>query len=170
MNSPEPAVPDSDTDARYVAERLLLTVREDLGRADVKASVLLSGALAVPALLIGGGRAPGGVSGTGQVLLVGAAVLWAAGTVLLLGVILPRTWTVRRTLGPTFYADAVEARDDPEALLRGVAEAGRDPVRWLLTQFQDVSVILAAKYRFLRGALALLGAGLAVGAYALGAG
>ena len=31
---------------------------------------------------------------------------------------------------------------------------------WLLTRFQDVSVILSAKYRWLRRSMALLGAGL----------
>ena len=159
-----------DAAARYVAERLLLTVREDLGRADVKASVLLSGALAAPALVLSGGRVASGASGAALVLLVSAGLCWAAGALmLLLGVILPRTGTVRRAPGPTFYVDALGASDADE-LLAGVLEAGLDPVRWLLTQFQDVSVILAAKYRWLRWSTALLGLGVALASYPLAAG
>ncbi|MGW0820384.1 Pycsar system effector family protein [Streptomyces sp. NPDC002845] len=163
--------PEPDAAARYVAERLLLTVREDLGRADVKASVLLSGALAVPALVLGGGGGvASGVSGGALVLLVTGGLCWAAGAlVLLLGVILPRTGTVRAAPGPTFYVDALDAAD-PDALLTCVTEAGQDQVRWLLTQFQDVSVILAAKYRWLRCSMALLGLAVVLAAYPLATG
>jgi hypothetical protein len=150
--------PGADAAAHYVAERLLLTVREDLGRADVKASVLLSGAVAVPALVLGRGM-PAGVSGPAAVFVAAGAALWAAGTLLLLAVIVPRTRTVRSAPGPTFYADGL-AVTDREALRRAAAEAGADRVGWLLTQFQDVSVILSAKYRWLRRSMALLGAGL----------
>ena len=159
---------DPDAAAHYVAERLLLTVREDLGRADVKASVLLSGAVAVPALVLGRG-APSGASGVALAFLVVGGALWAAGTLLLLAVIVPRTRTVRSAPGPTFYADALTA-GDPETLRRAAAEAGADPVGWLLTQFQDVSVILSAKYRWLRRSMALLGAGLLLAAVPLAAG
>ncbi|MGW4906832.1 Pycsar system effector family protein [Streptomyces sp. NPDC004270] len=153
-----PADPDPDAAAHYVAERLLLTVREDLGRADVKASVLLSGAVAAPALVLGRGLPPG-VSGPAVVFLAAGAALWAAGTLLLLAVIVPRTRTFRSAPGPTFYADALTVTDQ-EALRRAAAEVGADRVGWLLTQFQDVSVILSAKYRWLRRSMALLGAGL----------
>lgn len=169
MSLPE-AGPDPAAASRYVAERLLLSVREDLGRADLKASVLLSGALALPALVLSGGR-PTVVAGSGvrlALLLVGGA-LWAAGAFLLLGVIMPRSGTVRDIPSLTFYADALDD-PDPDSLLLGVTEAGLDPVRWLLLQFQDVSVILAAKYRWLRWSVALLGTGLAFVTYPLGAG
>ncbi|MEV7029727.1 Pycsar system effector family protein [Streptomyces sp. NPDC093272] len=157
---------DPDAAAHYVAERLLLTVREDVGRADVKASVLLSGAVAVPALVLG--RGTPGVSGPAAVFLAAGAVLWAAGTLLLLAVIVPRTRTLRSAPGPTFYADALTA--DTEALRGAAAAAGADRVGWLLTQFQDVSVILSAKYRWLRGSMALLGAGLLLAAVPLALG
>ncbi|MFS8202943.1 Pycsar system effector family protein [Streptomyces sp. CWNU-52B] len=159
---------DPDAAARYVAEQLLLTVREDLGRADVKASVLLSGAVAVPALVLGR-DVPSGASGLVLVFLAAGGALWAAGALLLLAVIVPRTGTVRSVPGPTFYADALTTAD-PAALRRAAAEAGTDRLGWLLTQFQDVSVILSAKYRWLRRSMALLGAGLLLSALTLAVG
>ncbi|MFD5344115.1 hypothetical protein ACFWJY_10160, partial [Streptomyces anulatus] len=97
--SPAPAgpVPDGgqhgpDRAGERIAERLLVTVREDLGRADSKAAVLLSGALALPAFLIGrhgspDGRGPpaageasggGGVGGAGCARGGGGRARWAA--------------------------------------------------------------------------------------------
>lgn len=152
--------PDAD-DAHYVAERLLLTVREDLGRADVKASILLSGALAVPALALGRG-ASAHFTGVALALLSVGGALWAVGTLMLLAVVLPRTGTIRSVPGPTYYADALPVTD-LAALRRATAETGADRLSWLLTQFQDVSVILSAKYRWLRRSMALLGAGLLLG-------
>ncbi|MFF3482462.1 Pycsar system effector family protein [Streptomyces sp. NPDC002701] len=155
---------DPDAAAHFVAERLLLTVREDLGRADLKASILLSGAVAVPALVLGRG-VPSGTSDLALGFLAAGGGLWAGGALLLLAVIVPRTGTVRSVPGPTFYADALTATD-PQALRRAVAEAGADRVGWLLAQFQDASVILSAKYRWLRRSMALLGAGLLLAALA----
>ena len=66
---------------------------------------------------------------------------------------------VRSVPGPTYYADALRVTD-LEALRRATAEVGADRVSWLLIQFQDVSVILSAKYRWLRRSMGLLGAGL----------
>ncbi|MDX6356101.1 MAG: hypothetical protein QOF98_3004, partial [Streptomyces sp.] len=88
------AVPDQ-TGALYVAERLLGTVREDVARADTKAAVLLSGALAMPALLFGGKWSPAHASGGWLALLAVGGLLWAAGTTLLVWTILPRTGTIR---------------------------------------------------------------------------
>ncbi|MEU9169358.1 Pycsar system effector family protein [Streptomyces sp. NPDC048420] len=149
---------DGPDGAHYVAERLLLTVREDLGRADVKASILLSGAVAVPALALGRG-ASADTTGLALAFLAAGGALWAVGTLLLLVVVLPRTGTLRSAPGLTYYADALAATD-LEALRRAAGEAGADRVGWLLTQFQDVSDILAAKYRWLRRSMAFLGAGL----------
>ncbi|WP_413756809.1 Pycsar system effector family protein [Streptomyces sp. MMBL 11-3] len=152
----------ADDAAHYVAERLLATVREDLGRADLKASVLLSGAVAVPALVLARG-VPAGLPGLALGFLAAGGVLWTGGALLLLAVIAPRTGTVRSVPGPTFYADALAATD-PAALRRAAAEAGADRVGWLLAQFRDASVILAAKYRWLRRSTALFGAGLLLAA------
>ncbi|HEY3479480.1 MAG TPA: Pycsar system effector family protein [Streptomyces sp.] len=145
--------------ALYVAERLLVTAREDVARADTKAAVLLSGALAMPALLLSGRWSPTRSQGAWLVVLVLGAVLWAGGTALLVWTLLPRTRTVRPGPGLTFFGDT-RGVPDPHALVRAVTEAGRDRVGWLMTQFVDISAILTAKYRCLRWGVCLLAPGL----------
>ena len=136
-----------------VAERLLSTVREDLGRADSKAAVLLSGTLALPAFLIGWQGAPGW-HGPADVTLIVAGLLWAVSVTALVAALMPRTGTVReaREGGDevTYFGDLVGARRDLATLAARVAEAGRDPAGWLLVQAVDVSAILSAKYRAIR--------------------
>lgn len=139
-----------------VAERLLSTVREDLGRADSKAAVLLSGTLALPAFLIGWQGAPGW-HGPADVTLIIAGLLWAVSVTALVGALMPRTGTVREgreggegVAAVTYFGDLVGARRDFTALAARVAEAGRDPAAWLLVQAVDVSAILSAKYRAIR--------------------
>lgn len=138
-----------------IAERLLNTVREDLGRADSKAAVLLSGALALPAFLIGRHGVPEW-DGPADATLAVAGVLWGIAVVALVRALMPRTGTVRTRAGVTFFGDLL-APGDMARLSAEVTEAGRDPARWLLVQAVDVSSILSAKYRAIRwgaGALA----------------
>ncbi|WP_369030153.1 MULTISPECIES: Pycsar system effector family protein [Streptomyces] len=136
-----------------VAERLLGTIREDLGRADSKAAVLLSGTLALPAFLIGWQGAPGW-HGPADVTLVLAGLLWAVSVTALVAALMPRTGTVREDrqgqARVTYFGDLVGARRDLAGLAARVAEAGRDPAGWLLVQAVDVSAILSAKYRAIR--------------------
>ncbi|MFC1441773.1 Pycsar system effector family protein [Streptacidiphilus sp. N1-10] len=147
-----PAVEPAD---RFVAERLLATVREDVGRADTKASILLSGAVAAPALLIGG-RWPAAGGGTAATALLSAgALLWLLGAAALVRTILPRTGTGRAVGDLTYFGDLLAA-ENPDLLVARVASAGRDPVRWLLVQSVDVSTILAAKYRWIRRGVACM--------------
>ncbi|GAB2572126.1 hypothetical protein GCM10027168_01060 [Streptomyces capparidis] len=131
-----------------IAERLLSTVREDLGRADAKAAVLLSGTLALPALLIGWYGDPGS-PGLADMTLVLAGLLWVVGVAALIGALIPRTGTVRGRDGVTYFGDLTAPRD-LERLTARVTEAGLDPVGWLLVQAVDVSSILSAKYRAIR--------------------
>lgn len=164
--SPDPVVtvPDGgqhghDRVGERIAERLLNTVREDLGRADSKAAVLLSGALALPAFLIGRHGTPDW-RGPADITLVVAGVLWAIAVTALVRALMPRTGTVRGQDGVTFFRDLL-APQDLARLSAEVTEAGRDPVGWLLVQAVDVSSILSAKYRAIRwgvGALAPSGA------------
>ncbi|MEU8519401.1 Pycsar system effector family protein [Streptomyces sp. NPDC048577] len=124
------------------------TIREDLGRADSKAAVLLSGALALPAFLIGWHGAPDW-RGAADIALVVAGVLWAVAVTALVRALMPRTGTVRGRPGVTFFGDLLPPRDFAR-LSAEVTEAGRDPVGWLLVQAVDVSSILSAKYRAIR--------------------
>lgn len=133
---------------RIVAERLLATVREDLGRADSKAAVLLSGTLALPAFLAGWRGAPGW-DGLADLTLVASGVLWAVAVAALVAALMPRTGTVRGGDGVTYFGDLVDTRDLAGLSVR-VGEAGRDPAKWLLVQAVDVSSILSAKYRAIR--------------------
>ncbi|MFJ1706544.1 Pycsar system effector family protein [Kitasatospora sp. NPDC088346] len=161
------AAPASTGEAdRYVAQRLLDTVREDIGRADSKAAVLLSGALALPALLLGGDRRPGGVDAVGVVLWSCTAVLWLFGVGCLVLVVLPRLGTARPGPGLTFFRDFLRS-DGPDGLALRVSDAARDPVRWLVVQTVDVSTILAAKYRCIRWAVATLAPAAVLAACAL---
>ncbi|HEY5834181.1 Pycsar system effector family protein [Streptomyces sp.] len=153
----------------YVAERLLATVRDDVARADTKAAVLLSGALAMPALLLGGRWSPQQPAGPWLAPLFLGGAVWAAGVALLVWAILPRTRTSRATPGVTYFADAHRGQDSA-ALLRAVAAAGEDRVGWLMTQFVDMSVILTAKYRCLRWGICCLAPGFVLCAAALTAG
>ncbi|MBV2355266.1 hypothetical protein KUM39_12940 [Streptomyces sp. J2-1] len=147
--TPAATVPE----ARYVAERLLATVREDTGRADVKASVLLSVALGVPPLVTGLGRHPPDHPAVLWLVLVGAGLLmWLAGSLSLVRAMLPHSGTERVGPGITFFADVVAVHTASGA--RGVADAvglaGGDVTAWLLTQAVDNSHILVRKYRCIR--------------------
>ncbi|GAB3960387.1 hypothetical protein GCM10028832_18040 [Streptomyces sparsus] len=167
----EPATgvpPVSQEPAVYVAERLLATAREDLARADSKAAVLLTGAFAVPVLLVGGEAwDPSSVAGALEVLLIVGGILWAVGTALLAWVVLPRTSTARPGPGVTFFADVLVAPPDTERLVRAVTAAAHDRVSWLVVQMVDVSLILTSKYRWLRWGTCCLALGLMLSAVAL---
>nr|WP_033257948.1 Pycsar system effector family protein [Kitasatospora sp. SID7827] len=137
---------------------MLAAVREDIGRADTKASILLTGALGLPALLLGQGWPGGGAAGYASVLLVLGAVCWAAGTVALVQAIMPRTGTQGEHESVTYFGDLLPGAAGPE-LAERLAAAGRDPAGWLLLQAVDVSTILAAKYRWIRRGVGCLAPG-----------
>ncbi|MFD8236443.1 Pycsar system effector family protein [Streptomyces sp. NPDC059696] len=148
-STPTAALPE----ARYVAERLLATVREDTGRADVKASVLLSVTLSVPPLVAGvGQRPPDRPSVLWLVLVVAGLLMWLAGSVSLVRAVLPHGGTERVGPGITFFADvvAVHAATGTGGVAEAVGKAGEDVTAWLLTQAVDHSHILVRKYRCIR--------------------
>lgn len=136
----------------YAASRLLTFVREDLARADTKASVLLSFVLALPALVVSSARLPDRPSTVGVVLLVLGGLVWLCGAVSLVRAILPRCRTERDGPGITFYADVLEIHRESGAagVLAAVTAAGVEPAAWLVTQTVDLSSILARKYRCIR--------------------
>ncbi|RDG37850.1 Pycsar system effector family protein [Streptomyces corynorhini] len=159
--APDPIVPvpdgglhGHDRAGERIADRLLTTVREDLGRADAKAGILLSAALALPAFLIGRHGAPEW-HGPADLTLVLAGVLWALAVIALVRALMPRTGTVRDRDGVTFFADLVPPFDHAR-LTAEIADAGRDPAGWLLIQAVDVSTILSVKYRAIRWGVSAL--------------
>ncbi|MCX4907388.1 Pycsar system effector family protein [Streptomyces sp. NBC_00878] len=146
--APDGGLRGHDRSGERMAERLLSTAREDLGRADSKAAVLLSGTLALPAFLVGWHGSPGW-DGLRDVTLVLAGVLWAVAVTALVGALLPRTGTNRGRDGVTYFGDLV-APLDLAGLSARMTEAARDPAEWLLVQAVDASSILSAKYRAIR--------------------
>lgn len=148
---PTPTPVADESDVRYVAERLLESVREDIGRADSKAAVLLSGGLAFLAVVWTG---EGAAARTGFAfgLVVAGGLLWLAGLLLLIGVVLPRT---RIGADATFLRD-LTGSTPPEALHARLTESGADVVRWLLGQATALGAVLTAKYRWLRAGVCCL--------------
>lgn len=161
----EAAAPDSaapsgpGSDVRYVAERLLAAVREDLGRADAKAAILLSGAVALVAVLLSAREGP--VAGTGGgpvgqvVLSLAGGLLWAGGVAGLVAVLMPRT---RVAADLTFIREVTSGVSSAELMPR-LTESGEDVVRWTLDQACALGSVLARKYRWLRVGICCLALG-----------
>ncbi|WP_340381916.1 Pycsar system effector family protein [Streptomyces sp. SS7] len=154
--------PDSagEPDAQFVAARLLAVIREDAGRADAKASFLLTLVIALPTVLLGITGLPHGRAPAAPVLFVLGLAGWLAGAGALVRVVLPRSRTRRSGPGLTYYVDVLALHEDGgmEGIRAAAVRAGRDPAVWLLTQAVDISVILAEKYRWIRwGVLWVLG-------------
>ncbi|QES12420.1 hypothetical protein DEJ45_08420 [Streptomyces venezuelae] len=140
---------------RFMAESLLGSVREDIGRADTKAAILLSGALAFLAVVFSGEHGPA-PDGPALALLLLAGALWTAGVLMLVSVVLPRT----RIGADRTLQRELRAGPSAPALRRRLAASGGDATGWLLEQASVHGLVLAAKYRWLR---------LGVSALALGA-
>ncbi|WP_051722697.1 Pycsar system effector family protein [Streptomyces albus] len=148
-----------------VAERLLNAVREEMGRADTKASILLSGAMAVLVMVL----TWYGEELTALPAAAAAAgvLLWAAGVVMLAAVVMPRRRPPGRPVAAqtaadgSFFADLTKFPGGAraEALLPRVARAGREPQRWMVEQSCTLGLILAVKYRWLRRGVLCLAAG-----------
>ncbi|MFI5999698.1 Pycsar system effector family protein [Streptomyces sp. NPDC051366] len=162
---PEPGPALSEPGARLIAERLLASVREEIARADAKASILLSGAVALPALLVSAGQAR---LGSGPAAAAGAAA-WLAGIAMLALVILPRTGHGRGRSGGAADPSVATLRSgtDSPGLTAAVVAAGADPGRWMLEQCRVLGTILAVKYRWMRAAVCCLLLGAAAFAAAL---
>ncbi|MER6616004.1 Pycsar system effector family protein [Streptomyces xantholiticus] len=143
---PGPSGPGAGSDVRFVAERLLNSVREDIGRADAKAAILLSGAVAALAVAFSRNELPLPAAGPAAAVVTAGLLLCAAGVLMLVGVILPRTRTGADT---TFLRDLSVGTPADEILAR-IRESGEDVVRWLVGQAQVHGAVLAAKYRWLR--------------------
>ncbi|MFF1508181.1 Pycsar system effector family protein [Streptomyces sp. NPDC058326] len=143
--SPVPA-PVPPEELRFMAERLLATVREDIGRADTKAAILLSGALAFLAVVFSADRGPLPAAGAGLAFLLLSGALWTAGVLMLVSVVLPRT---RIGADRTLLRELTAGPSEP-ALRERLTASGTDATGWLLEQASVHGLVLAAKYRWLR--------------------
>jgi Family of unknown function (DUF5706) len=135
------------------AERVLAWGREELNRADTKASILLAGSVAVVAAVIAGVIAGGWLP---TMLTDWREPLWWTGTaaaivaiLLLAAAIYPRT---KRRDGRSsviaYYGDVVGLTDRTELLIALERSARRDVDR-LIDQIYQVSRIVKRKYRLL---------------------
>ncbi|MEU7018353.1 Pycsar system effector family protein [Streptomyces sp. NPDC046385] len=149
--APPPAPVPVPAELRGMAEQLLTTVRDDIGRADTKAAILLSGALAFLAVVFSRDRGPLPAGGS-LALLVTAGLLWTAGVLMLVSVVLPRTrFGAERTLLRELTAGTTAG-----ALRTRLEGSATDATGWLLEQASVHGVVLAAKYRWLRFGVASL--------------
>ncbi|MFI0263903.1 Pycsar system effector family protein [Streptomyces sp. NPDC017056] len=148
--------PEPDAGSDFVAERLLKVVREEISRADTKASVLMTGATAALVLLLGrDGRFL--TPSAGGALLLAGTVLWTAGIAMFVAAVLPRTRTSADGF-LTFFPHLARGAS-AEALLPRVSLAGRDTALWAVEQACALGRILGTKYRWLRWGVGCLAAG-----------
>ncbi|MGW7413746.1 Pycsar system effector family protein [Streptomyces sp. NPDC054863] len=126
-------------------------MREDIGRADAKAAVLLSGGLAFLAVVWvrDGSVVPVGAA---LGLVVAGGLLWLAGLLMLIGVVLPRT---RIGADVTFLRD-LSVGVPPDVLRDRLTASGTDVVRWMLGEATVHGAVLTAKYRWLRAGVCSL--------------
>lgn len=167
---------------QQVAERLLLTVREELGRADTKASILLTGATAILVVTLSW-QVETLPPWPASAAVLGVA-LWTAGIAMLAAAVLPRRRAPGRSersnrsdrpdqsdgsdgsdqsdgstaWNLTFFADLTGGAS-AESLLPRVERAGREPARWMVEQACNLGAILAVKYGWLRRGVCCLAVG-----------
>jgi len=149
---------DPDDQAWRYAAALLAEAREEIGRADSKASILLAASgVAAGALLagiVGGSWSPSGLGPAIQAVWWSGVVAAAAGVWNLAAAIYPRTRRVgtARTGHIEYFGDIL-AFGDPDALmaaLRRECAAGIEPVA---DQLRQISLIVDRKYRHIRRAM-----------------
>ncbi|MEU4203639.1 Pycsar system effector family protein [Streptomyces sp. NPDC039022] len=149
--------PAPGTGSDFVAERLLKVVREEINRADTKASVMMTGATAALVLLLGrDGQLPA-MPATRAALLLAGAALWTLGIAMFVVAVLPRTRTAAD--GHLTFFPQLTGGATAEVLLPRVALAGRDTGQWAVEQACALGRILGAKYRWLRWGVGCLAAG-----------
>lgn len=153
-----PAPQTTTAPGTRAAERLLGELREEIARADTKASVLV-GALGMTAGVFTGLLAvrdwsPGELSGPGTVVWWAGAASLALSLGALLLAVLPRyrkgSWAAGRPL--CYFGDIQQAVRQGQ-LAEALADTERDPAAGLLAALAETSRIAASKHQWIRTGL-----------------
>ncbi|MFJ9632097.1 Pycsar system effector family protein [Streptomyces sp. NPDC101175] len=163
--APPPPLPRPDpTDLVPLCERLLSELRNEVSRADGKASVLV-GALGMTGgvfsgLLAGRGWTPGRLSAVGTLLWWVALASLAVSLFALLLAVLPRyrsePWAPGRPL--SYFGDIQQAVRQGQ-LETALGDTGRDPTTGLTTALAELSQIVTRKHQWIRTGLIAFCAG-----------
>ncbi|MEX0755339.1 MAG: Pycsar system effector family protein [Actinomycetota bacterium] len=151
----------------YVA-RLLGETRDEVTRADTKASIVLAAAGIVVGVVLTG-LVTGDLSTAGECVLV-AVLAWASGGLLLTGVCALGT-AVFPNVGKAeagharWFTEIEQHGNDDEELARAI-EADRLDGQRDLHQLEKLSAIVGAKYRWTKRGMVLVGGGLVAGGLA----
>ncbi|MGH8931048.1 MAG: Pycsar system effector family protein [Egibacteraceae bacterium] len=147
--------PDREVQARVIpyAERLLATTREELHRADAKASIVFASASAVIVTLmaatLAGGWSPARLAGSRALLWWAGAAVACAAVVLMGAAVYPRGASARYSGPPlAFYGDVARFAD-PAALRSALERSAPRELEQLVDQLMRVSRIVRLKYRLL---------------------
>lgn len=145
------------------AERLLRSAREELARADSKASTIFAvSGIAVGAILaavFGKQWHPSMLKSVGYEIVwwVGAGLL-GIGLVLLGSSIYPRLNRAEASPPGVQFGDF--HRLDPLSLLKALEEAARDPMAVRISELLNISRIVQVKYRLVRAGILCIATGL----------
>lgn len=154
-------------DVASFTARLLEETRDEITRADSKASIILAGAGIALGAVLGGfvyGRLSLAASSPGVVAgALFALLLLAAGIVLLAVVISPTTGEPLE--GRARYYKDIAAYRDPQELLPVLKREAADTRARNAEQLHALSGLVCKKYRLMRCALWLLGVGFGVATF-----
>ncbi|TDC69175.1 hypothetical protein E1283_26355 [Streptomyces hainanensis] len=139
-------------------ERLLAEMREEIGRADAKASILVGAVGVCGGIMAGGSHVP---AATWAALLWWAGCVgWAVALAFLLVATFPRYrrsgW--KRDQPVTYFLDVRRAARSGQ-LPQALHQTEADPLAGLTIALTNTSDIIAAKHRYIRGALAAFALG-----------
>ncbi|WP_427921997.1 Pycsar system effector family protein [Streptomyces sp. cg40] len=154
---PPPPLPNP-TDLIPLCERLLSELRNEVARADGKASVLV-GALGMTAgvfsgLLAGRGWTPGELSGIATALWWVALAALGLSLFALLLAVLPRYRSERWAPGrPLSYFGDIQQAVRQGRLETALGDTGRDPTAGLTQALAELSQIVARKHQWIRTGL-----------------
>jgi Family of unknown function (DUF5706) len=145
-----------------LANRLLAETREELGRADGKASILFAAATVVVAAIVTGvvtgPWSPTQLQPLAQSLWWLGTVLVAAGVLSLGMAVYPRLRDEQGRDRMTYFMHVLACRDD-DAVREGIQRESADPLARPVEQLRRLGPVVKHKYRCIAAALMLLGVG-----------